>query len=284
MNIMPKEINNQRGIIQVVVILIVLIGIGIGLYLISNPQIFKPKAFTSNPISGPVDPSSSPYVPTQNKTACPRVYWNNLPSQVPLETSFNVSINTEGKTSTYMGYVSMYLDGEKLDTGKVVAPDTFEWSVNPKSSTISNNRRQGGQYSLEFRINDWKGYNITDPNLPQTRTCATAAFETVDPFTAQYTLSPSQPKGGEKFTITVDGLQALEGTYDYLALLVDGAPQRLEASGSAFVWKSEGLKTGKHEAQLVAHCDYLSGGTINCNKQDLVKFNPTYFGVGGFGF
>ena len=34
----------QRGLIQFVILTIVLIGIGIGLYLIRNPQIFKPKA------------------------------------------------------------------------------------------------------------------------------------------------------------------------------------------------------------------------------------------------
>ena len=52
---MPKSLrNSQGGCAQIVVLLILLVGVGLGIYLVQHPQIFRPKASVSSPVSGPI--------------------------------------------------------------------------------------------------------------------------------------------------------------------------------------------------------------------------------------
>lgn len=56
-----SSIINQKGVAHILVVVLLLVGVVVGLYLIRNPQIFKPRAAgISEPISGPIEYSSYP--------------------------------------------------------------------------------------------------------------------------------------------------------------------------------------------------------------------------------
>lgn len=231
-----------------------LIGLGLGVYLVGQRTNIFPKASTSQPISGPVVPPVF-----SGKAACPIVYWNNLPTNLPPNNEFKYKISTSPTGGTYLGYVSLYLDGKPLGTGAQVGNDTFEWTVNTGKS---------GTHTLTFYINDWKQYKKDFKGLPSTTICSQVNFTTVD-WTTSYVI---EELNNDKYILKVYDILSAPGTYDYLALLVNGQAEYLkQGDGYLYYEFDKALYNKSPEFQLVAHCKY-EDGRPNCSQTD-VKFN-----------
>lgn len=116
-------------------------------------------------------------------------------------------------------------------------------------------------------------------------------------FNAAYTFDPTTLVANQPFSMSVTPDSAIaKGTYDYVALLVDGKVQWLSGPGGGiegppYIYRNKGLSAGEHTFQMIAHCSYndAQGKAIpfdpenqaivpDCSKSDL-KFNEVKVNV-----
>jgi len=96
------------------------------------------------------------------------VSFSDVPATVNLGSSFNAKI-TQGPTNVDWGYVSLYMDGARLQGGAATPPNSYSWNVPAITA---------GSHTLTFKTHDYTGYGVASGPNPNVSCTPTASFTT----------------------------------------------------------------------------------------------------------
>ncbi len=186
---------------------------------------------------------------------------------VPLIQSANTTSDVAVKLLQFKpgdAYVSTYLDGVLLTNGRSSGKDRFTWEMNSGKS---------GLHWLEFKINDWNGYQILGQDSSKTAVCSpkevflTTSTKDSPPVKVEQSKClvewkgvPKNPTANTDFSTQITVTNSKVGS-GYVSVYLDG--KRVVGgniiSKDSFKWKIQSGSVGNHTLEFKVN-DWIGYG------------------------